>query len=208
MKIYRNRAALTLKYARGDILEIGCVGMGENDVFGGHDFIFARLKKKANKLVGIDINEQGVKELVSQGFDVKTQDAQEKYNLKQKFDTVISEENIEHISNLKTYLDNVHAHLKDDGLFLVTTPNAMCLDFMLQTLIWRKPRVNQYHTHYHTTDTIKYLLESNGFKVVKIKIIHAINWKSTNLGGKIMWFLLRLFPSRLGRTIFVIAKKK
>ena len=208
MKIYKNRVEPTLKYAYGDILEIGCVGMGVNDVVGGEDFIHEALIERANSVTGLDIDKNGVDELNTKGFDVVCQDAQEPYDLGKDFDVIIAEENIEHISNLKTYLGNVYKHLRPDGSFIVTTPNAQCFDFFFQTLVFGKPRVNKFHTHYHSVDTLVYLLESNGFSVDKVMVYQAINPSTTNFLGKIAWLFLRLLPNCFGRTIMVIAKKK
>lgn len=207
MKIYKSRATITLSYAgKGKrILDLGCVGMGANDIIGGEDNIFGKLQ---GYVIGLDINNNGVKELNKLGYTAKVQDLNYNYDLHAKFDIVISEENIEHISNLKIYLEAIKKHLKKDGILLLTTPNAMCLDFMFHTLIWGHLRVNLNHTHLHSQETIKHLLESEGFKIVELKIIQAINWKTTNTYGKIMSLILRLLPSKFGRTIFVVAKLK
>jgi len=208
MKVYKSRARMALNYVHGDVLDIGCVGMGKNDVVGGEDFIHGEIKKRAKTLTGLDINAVGAKRMNEMGFNIIVKDAQEPYDLGRTFDTIVSEENIEHIANLKTYLENIHKHLKDDGTLIVTTPNINCLDYMIHMFIWGKMRVNQYHTHYHTVDTIKYLLESYGFEIVKLDIFQAINWRIQNFGGKIAYFLVRPFPKRFGRNMLIIAKKK
>ena len=208
MKILKHRWDPVLPYINGDVLDIGCVGMGSNDVYGGEDFIHDKIKKRANFLLGLDINSEGVEMMKSKGFNMICQDAQEHFNLNRKFDIVLSEENIEHISNLKTYLENVRNHLEEEGLFLITTPNILCIDFIIHRFLFKKPRANPTHTHYHIEDTIKCLLESNGFEVVKIEKFQAINWKIQNIGGKIMWFFARIFPERFGRNMIIVAKKK
>jgi len=155
----------------------------------------------------LDINEKGVKELCDLGYRAKVQDLNYSYDLKKKFDFVISEENIEHISNLRTYLQMARKHLKDNGTLLITTPNSLCIEFFLMNLLFNRLRVNLFHTHLHSKETIKYLLSSEGFEIVEIFPFQAINYKATNIFGKISILLLRLFPSRFGRTLFIKAKK-
>lgn len=206
VKIYTSRIIPALKHIKGpDVLDIGCVGMGDNDVLGGLDFIFGELHKQHPNVVGLDINKEGATKLVKQGFNVVVQDAQEPYDLKQKFDTIVSEENIEHISNLKTYLENVRIHIKEGGRFVMSTPNAMCLDFIIQTFIFGKPRVNPHHTHVHTLETITYLLKIHGLRVVHHEYVQAIS-PGMNLNAKIMKWFVKWFPQRFGRTIILVAE--
>lgn len=208
VKVYPSRIVRVLPHIKGpDILDIGCVGMGDNDTLGGVNFIFGELVKAHPTVIGLDINKEGAKFMANQGYTVMVQDAQEPYDLDKKFDTVVTEENIEHISNLKTYLDNIRKHLKPNGKLVLTTPNAMCLDFMLQTFFFGAPRVNHYHTHYHTLETIKYLLESNGFKVLSHECFQSIE-KGMNFNAKVMGFLVRFFPAHFGRTILLTAEVK
>lgn len=206
VKTYPSRIMPALKHIKGPkVLDIGCVGMGKNDVLGGLDFIFGELSKKY-EVTGLDINKEGADKMNKEGYKVVAQDAQEPYDLNQKFDTVVSEENIEHIANLKTYLDNIRKHLKDDGVLVLSTPNSSCLDFMLQMFLFGKPQVNHYHTHVHTLETITYLLESNGFKVTHHEYIQAVE-KGMNFNSKIIGFIIRFFPARFGRTMILVAKK-
>jgi 2-polyprenyl-3-methyl-5-hydroxy-6-metoxy-1,4-benzoquinol methylase len=207
MKIYKNRFEPIKEYCSGDVLDIGCVGMGTNDVLGGEDFIGEYLKLNSKSYTGIDINGKGIDLMKKSGYNAIWQDAQKQYNLKKKFDVIFSEENIEHISNLGIYLENVYNHLKPDGKFILTTPNANAFEFFLQTLIFGKPRVSKFHTHIHTTDTIKYLLRENYLTVEKIEIIQPLNFKTTNLFGKLYGLFCWCLPKRFGRTIIIIAKK-
>jgi len=207
-KIYKSRIIPVLPHVKGHkILDIGCVGMGDNDVMGGEDFMFGYLVDKGYDVLGLDINADGLKKFKTRGYKAVCFDAQEPYDLKQKFDTIIAEENIEHISNLKTYLDNVKNHLNPNGIFIVTTPNAQCLDWIFSMFVFRKPRTNPCHTHMHSLETFKYLLESNGFKVIHNEYLQA-NPDYLNLNGKIMAQIVRFFPARFGRNMLIVAELK
>jgi len=206
MKIYDNRATVTFSRIEPNktVLYLGCVGMGKNAVIGGCDNIFGRLDKSL--AIGLDINSDGVKELNDLGYHAKVQDLNYEYDLKRKFDYVVTEENIEHISNLRTYLEMAKKHLKKDGKLLVTTPNANCAEFFLQYLLWGRLRVNLFHTHLHSRETITYLLNSNGFEIEEYEVFQAVNSEATNLSGKMVKLFWRLLPNKFGRTIFIKAK--
>lgn len=201
METYKNRAEVFIKYVKGSVLDIGCTGRTE------YGFIHKELSKKADKLIGIDINEEGIKQLNKQGFNAILQDAQEPYNLNQKFDVIVSGENIEHISNLKTYLENIHRHLKEDGILLLTTPNAVSSHYIINTFVFGRPRASVYHTHCHSIDTIKYLLTKYKFKIKELKVICLIDWKAINLKEKLFELSKMLFPKVFGKTIFIVVKK-
>ena len=71
MKSHKNRIRITLYHVHGVyILEVGFFGMGNNDTCGGHDFLHGAIAKKANKLLGLDLNKEEAKELNEKGFNV------------------------------------------------------------------------------------------------------------------------------------------
>jgi 2-polyprenyl-3-methyl-5-hydroxy-6-metoxy-1,4-benzoquinol methylase len=199
-----------LPHIRGKVLDVCCVGMGSNDIMGGYDFMHGKLKRfKPNiTLYGIDIDKEGVENMNKTGFNVFHQDVQEPFNLKMKFDTIICEEGIEHLDNLKQFLKNVHNHLENDGLFLLTTPNIIGLVNFLGVLIHSQPRKNPYHTHYHIRDSILYLLKSNGFEILNVDWFSPTNLKSTNFNARVTSWLTAILPHKWGKHIWVVARKK
>jgi len=199
-----------LPYIRGKVLDICCVGMGGNDTINGCDFMHGKLKnlRRDIELWGVDINKEGVDEMNAAGFNVFCQDVQKPFNLDMKFDTVICEEGIEHLDNLNIFLNNVKKHLKKDGLFLLTTPNIIALTSFLGIVLHGQPRKSPYHTHYHIRDSIKFLLESNGFEVLNADWFSATNIKATNFNARMGSWLTAILPYRWGKHIWVVARKK
>jgi len=211
-KRYKNtsfRFTPLIPFVRGRVLDVCCVGMGANDIMGGHDFMHGKLKKiKPDiELYGIDIDKEGVEKLNQHGFNVIHQDVQKEFNLKMKFDTILCEEGIEHLDDLKGFLKNMHDHLKDNGLFLLTTPNIIGLHVFLGVLLHGQPRKNPYHTHYHTRDSITYLLESNGFEILNIDWFSPTNLKATNFNARVNSWLTAILPHRWGKHIWVVTRK-
>ena len=208
MKVWDSRADITLEHlgdlSQRSVLELGNVGMGDNDVFGGVDNLTHRIK--ARRYVGVDINQEGAQHLTSQGYHTIVHDLNEPFDLGERFDVVLSEENLEHISNLRTYFSSIRKHLSDDGVLIVTTPNLLCFDFLVQRALFGRLTTNPYHTHGHTVETILYLLETEGFKPFYIEIIQHIH-KKTIMRAKLWRQVIRFVPSQYGRTIFLMAKK-
>lgn len=73
---------------------------------------------------------------------------------KQQFNTIISTEFVEHITqeDLEKLLPNIHKWLKDDGQFLGSTPNKLV------------PTINPFHLREYTKDELQALFGRYGFK--------------------------------------------
>jgi len=137
LKIVKNRAEPILHLVKGkDVLEIGCVGMGKHDTIGGKNFIAGYVMPISRKWVGVDINEKGVYELCKKGFNALVIDVEKPFDLGQKFDVILAEEVLEHLSDLPTFFENVKKHLKENGLFIITTPKPY-FSFLLHAKIAR-----------------------------------------------------------------------
>jgi SAM-dependent methyltransferase len=210
VKLVKNRAIPILEYVRNKkVLEIGCVGMGKHDTIGGKNFIAGYVKSLAKKWVGIDINKEGVKFLRSQGFDVRVINAEKYFNLREKFDVILAEEVIEHLTNLPIFLRNVYRHLKDNGLFIITTPNPISPSFFFQRLLGGKIRdvsIN-HHTFWSTHETLIELLRRYKFKVIFYEYIHPLPAESTIFYEIVIKPLWKLIPNIFGRNLLVIALK-
>ena len=206
VKITENRVDLLFPMIKDKtVLEIGCVGMGENDVLGGIDFIHERACQVAKKVVGLDINEQGAQKMINAGYDIRVHSADELFDLNEKFDVVLAEEVIEHLQDLRTFCNNIKNHVKDNGKIIISSPNPQAIKFFFQQFMFGKNLINLHHTHWHSMETMKYLLESNGIEIVDTFIIEA---KARNLRGRLFQELFRFFPNRFGGNIFYICKLK
>jgi 2-polyprenyl-3-methyl-5-hydroxy-6-metoxy-1,4-benzoquinol methylase len=206
MKIVSSRVDPLVKFAKGKkVLDIGCVGMGEEDTYGGKNWIHGKMAKNAKKVVGIDIQKKEIEKLREKGFDIRLQNAEEPFNLNEKFDIVMAEEVIEHLADLKTFFANVHRHLGDGGLLIITTPNPQAFEFFLQKLLFGRTLINPYHTHWQNEVTLKYLLERNGFELINYFFVEE--W-AENLRGRAFQVLFFWLPQCFARTGAYIAKKK
>ncbi len=115
-----HRYAMAREYVQGkDVLDIACgEGYGSN-----------LLAERASLVIGVDISEQAIRHAESKYAD--------KSNLRFfkgtctdipspecTFDVVVSFETIEHIEQQEGFLQEVRRVLKQDGLFIVSSPNA------------------------------------------------------------------------------------
>lgn len=186
-----------------NVLDFGCCGMGTNDTLGGSDFHFGRIREVSKEVIGIDINLTEIERLTKLGYNIVPQSADEPFDLKRKFDVVLAEEVIEHLSDLRIFLNNVKKHMRPDSLFIVTSPSPFSWAYQLQRWFFGKELTNDYHTHWHSEKTMCYLLKSNGFDVMKYEVIDAMPLTTR---GKIGQTLLFWLPKRFGTNVIYYAK--
>ncbi|MBU1177122.1 MAG: class I SAM-dependent methyltransferase [Patescibacteria group bacterium] len=146
------REEIIIKYIKGkDVLDIGSVG--QTSAYN----LWNILEKHAGKLTGIDTERSNQKNVVLGNM--------ENYDFNRKFDVIIAGDVIEHVDNQGLFLKNIKKHLKRDGYFILTTPNAKWFSIIL------KP--NKTHTCWHDKYTISYLLKKNDFKITFFKYYYG-----------------------------------
>ena len=181
-----------------DILDSGC----------GDGSITADLAKRFT-VTGIDISEQNLKKARQLGFRTLKQDLGKRMPVKDRsFDTVISNQVIEHIYDTDFYLEDIYRALKPGGILIVTTPNAVSLSDRLRALLGKLPIAAEVSTRYrlrdshppaghiriYTFEQLRHQLQRTGFRVIEES--------TTNFPFPIYWGLpgaLKRLAIKLGR---------
>lgn len=124
------------------------------------------------------------------GLDVESgadfqEDLNKSFDLKESFDVIIAGELIEHIANTEVFLNNVKRHLKEGGLFFLTTPNPTSFRFFFYALFNKEPEYGG-HIKYFTKDSLVLLLE-DFFNLKKIGF--TCNVTNNKNRGKLSWLI-------------------
>lgn len=199
-------------FLRGDILEVGC-GIGN----------FTKSLTKYGRVFAIDINKNYVTDLKLSLNDSQVGfgdiEKGEYFFAKQKFDTIVCLNVLEHIKDDKKALKNMHELLNPEGHLILLVP---AYDFLFG-------RIDKEIGHFrrYNKKLLKNLLEEVGFKILKSRAINFLGgvgwWISSKLllesrvaEGKIKVFNL-IAPAFLslenfieppfGTSILIIAKK-
>ncbi|MDI6708718.1 MAG: methyltransferase domain-containing protein [Candidatus Thermoplasmatota archaeon] len=198
------------KYIKGkEVLDIGCVG-DPKDLFSQEwSWFHDKIRGAAKQVVGIDVNKELIAELKDKGYNIHYGNAEDpNLSLGRKFDVVVAGELIEHLSNQGIFLENVKKHLRENGILIISTPNAREIAYPLKRLI--KGSANEEmcipavrsHLGYHTLTTLTNLLRRHGFSVIEYKYV---NLELTTFGGRVLNFITK-FIKDFSNTIVVVAQ--
>jgi 2-polyprenyl-3-methyl-5-hydroxy-6-metoxy-1,4-benzoquinol methylase len=168
------RTETAFEVARGkDVLHIG-MGGRVDDAVATEDYIqmdltettHGRLARVAHGLTGVDINPTVIdamrKSIPGDYLLADITDPKFSTMLNKKFDVVLFLEVIEHLDSFRSALDNIRKVLKPDGVLVLSTVNAFCIERFVK-LIFRYESVHDEHTAYFSYRTLTRLLDMNGF---------------------------------------------
>lgn len=172
VELSTNRKAFTIDFCRGKrVLHVGCVDVGIMESrIESNDFLHFHIDKVAEKLIGVDIEEDGLHYLAERGYDVRRLDLETDLELLQKLasevDVIVIPEVIEHLNNVGAALENLKA-CGFAGDILISTPNAF--SFRVIKLLGNCVElVHPDHNYYYSPTTLKTLLGKHGFELSRL----------------------------------------
>jgi SAM-dependent methyltransferase len=134
-------------------------------------WLHAALANVSSELVGLDLDVPGVEQAVSQGYEAYLVDVQDRGAVDQlalpPADLVIGGEIIEHVESPGLFLRAVKPLLKDDGLLVITTPNAYRVAGFLAPLLGEE-LIHPDHVGIHSIHTLRTLGERAGYRVDRL----------------------------------------
>lgn len=210
-KNFESRLKDILRYKKqGSLFEIG-------SAYG----YFLETAKKYFEVAGIDITEKPTafaREKLS--LNVRTGDYLN-FELPEQKDIFCMWDTIEHLKDPHKFIEKISREVKPGGYLFLTTGDIASFVPKMQGRRWRLIHPPT-HLYYFSRDTIKKLLEQNGFEVVKIKhpgfrrslsqIIYALLYLKRRKNSERAKKLLKIFDFPIYINTFdimhVIAKKK
>lgn len=145
---------------KGNVLEIGCAYGMFLDVINS-DKVFLRGIDISSDAVSYAKKKLGKKAEIIQGDYIGFPIEDKKYDLICMWDT------IEHLSRPDEYITKASRETKKGGFICITTGDINSLNARIRGRKWRLIHPPE-HLHYFSKQTLKALLEKNGFKVVDV----------------------------------------
>jgi 2-polyprenyl-3-methyl-5-hydroxy-6-metoxy-1,4-benzoquinol methylase len=162
---------LDLMHYHQKILEIVKTGQTILDVGCATGYLGVAIKKKGNKVYGIEISEKAAKKAKEDLDDVIVGNIEEieiPYP-KKYFDLIICSDILEHLISPEQVLVKLAKYLKLNGVLLVVVPNVahFSLRWMLLRGKWKYTRTGSMdygHIRFFTKKSMTKLLERSGYK--------------------------------------------
>jgi 2-polyprenyl-3-methyl-5-hydroxy-6-metoxy-1,4-benzoquinol methylase len=180
------------------ILDLGC-GTGE---------FIKILQHKNPQTEGLEISKKVAKIAQKNGLKIKIADLNKTFPYKRNsFDTITAGELIEHIYDTDFFLEEIKRVLKNNGTFILSTPNLATLGRRLMLLLGINPLIETSlenasgHIRYFTKKSLEELLAKHNFKIIYF-CSDTINF--SNNGRFQNEIMARLFPT-LGARIIIKA---
>lgn len=171
-----------------------------------------KYKKTTNKVYGIESSVTAAEKAKKKGVIVEHGYFPDDKIFKDVlFDIIVAGEIIEHVFDTDNFLTKIKQKLNKKGKLIITTPNVASLPRRILLMFGINPILDYRsvgnvagHIRYFTFDTLKFLLEDNGFKILKEEsdIVNFSN--SGNLYSKLLAKIHRKF----GRTIMMVCELK
>jgi cyclopropane fatty-acyl-phospholipid synthase-like methyltransferase len=201
----RDRNSLIADIVKGmSVLDVGCVDHSIVSQSGG-SWLHDDIKKSAARLKGLDCEKHAVESLNSMGYDIEVGFA-EMFELNEKFDVVVAGELIEHIDNPAGFLRCAHNHLKDNGCIVLSTPNALCINYTIQNIMRGREGDHPEHLCIYSPTTLSRLLSRHGFHNTKCYFTGEYKIKTTDSlrsrFERLVWQLLQRLCVIFGRSSF------
>jgi glycosyltransferase involved in cell wall biosynthesis/2-polyprenyl-3-methyl-5-hydroxy-6-metoxy-1,4-benzoquinol methylase len=185
VELSSDRKDFTMEFCRGKrVLHVGCVDAGIMDErIDANNFLHYQIANVAEKVIGADIEQQGLDRLAGEGFEVYHLNLENDGDLLKKLaaqvDVIVLPEVIEHLNNVGMALENLKA-CGFKGEILLSTPNAF--SFRTFKLIGKCVElVHPDHNYYFSPMTLKTILSKHGFDIERLVMYY---WPTNDLVGK------------------------
>jgi len=202
----KTRDEVLLEYCKGKkVLHIGATDSPYTEQkFSDNLLLHTKIQKNASELLGIDIDKDSIDFLSKKGINNIIEFNMN--NLKElnfEPDVIIFGETIEHLMNQEVALSILKKSMNKDTRLLVSTPNAMWLNKIIDTFTSQE---NQHTDHkmIFSYATVKNLFEANGF-VLEDVYFTFLNRKREGITKKLKKYFCKIFQG-FSETIIVVAK--
>ncbi len=155
------------------VLHVGCTDhpLTRERVDQGR-LLHQRLQKAAASIVGVDIDEEGIKKLgeMMPELEFHAHDAETLNQCRalrgRQFDLVLCPDVLEHVSNDGLFLSAMRPFIREGGHLVITTPSAFSIKRFVANLFGTE-HVHSDHTSYYSMSTLSQILARTGYAPVE-----------------------------------------
>jgi 2-polyprenyl-3-methyl-5-hydroxy-6-metoxy-1,4-benzoquinol methylase len=181
----------------GELLDVGC----------GPALLLKVAQERGYRTSGCDISPWAVEYARENGFDVRLGDLESQQFESRRFDVVVINHTLEHVTHPLDLLREARRVLTDDGILLVGVPNFDSLMAHLMRTRWAGLLPDQHLWHF-TPRTLTMMLQRAGFSCQKMYVDSAFHRHPDQMKQAVLWFVSAAGALlRRGEAQLVIARK-
>ena len=201
---YRRKQLIEKWQNKGKILDLGC-GLGQ---------FLNQMNSRNWQKIGIEPSQAAYQQIAKLNFTIYQKELADIDLLKNSLDVITAWHVLEHLSNPKITLSEIHRILKKDGFLFFSTPNTDSFGFEKGREKWFHLDASR-HLFLFNAKSLKKILNQTGFRIIKINypffeypldLFHSLNGVNKfvlGLGGK----LISPFIKKT-ETIEIVCQKK
>lgn len=143
------------------VLDVGCVGQDHD--LNSPEWMHNLIKSVSAELDGVDIDPEGINKMREKGYSVI--DIEELRISQKKYEVIVMSDVIEHVNDPVAFLQFYLAFLSENGILILTTPNAHGIRNYSNILFRNNYSVNPEHTMWLCPKTILEVLRRAGLNL-------------------------------------------
>lgn len=182
---------------KGKLLDIGC----------STGFLLEEAAKYGFEAEGIELNNKAASYCINKGMIIKNCALQECHYQDTTFDVVVMSHVLEHITDLNSFLREVHRIIVPSGFLVLSQPSYKGIIARLLKQNWYG-WVPKDHVWHFTPETVSMVLQQNGFKVKDIQVNTMYYPLEPNIKGLLKALIARISGKvGCGDQFYVVAQK-
>ena len=189
------------------VLDLGCGHSPEfEEVWKRGKLLHKRIHDVGSDVIGLDLDESVVEQMLRLGFNVVCDDAENPQHLNGSgaFEAIIAGDIIEHLNNPGAMLAAMKSRLAPNGVFVISTPSPFRWYNPIFAIIGHEFN-HPHHTAWFSPLTLTTLAERHGYQVVRWHVMDMVTAPIDNEdspGKKLGKVLFKTTDAMLRRVIF------
>lgn len=145
------------------VLDVGCIG--QDRIFTSEEWLHHKLRKCCDEIHGVDILPDEIQELNRKGYSIFHADDLERTG--NRYAVVLMSDVIEHVNDPVAFLKFYSRFLMENGMVVVSTPNANRSNNFINILFNNNYSVNPEHTFWFCPRTFAEVSDRAGLEITE-----------------------------------------
>jgi len=187
LKMVERDAWLLQRAANRIVMHVGCTDAPMTRAKAAtNQLLHQKLGTVCKELIGVDLDAESLDYLRHEHgtANLYCHDIEhlESFPTQEKVEVLIAGEVLEHLNNVGLFFESCGTRLQEDGVLLVTVPNALSIKRLMVSFVKRKEHVHPDHTSYFSPSTLLRIAQRHRFRVSGVGMYL---WRNPTLSNRL-----------------------